>query len=238
MIDRESTLPLLRMERVLLVEGQDDKHVVEHIYRKRFGSELPFNVKDMDGFPRLCDAIVPELKAPGQGTVGIIVDANDGLQRRWSAVKARLERARPDIRIGEPIAGGTVIDSRSGPIGGGDDGDASPIEATSGSGPRIGIWLWPDNQSPGELENFVARMIPDDDPVWPLSESFIDSVPTEVRKFAEGKTTRAKVHAWLATRKEPRRMGTGIRVGDLGIDALLAVQFADWLQQLAGDRGR
>ena len=56
----------------------------------------------------------------------------------------------------------------------------------------------PDNASTGELEEFVADMIPDGDPVWPLSEEYIDSIPAQHRKFIASKTPRAKLHAWLA----------------------------------------
>ena len=70
------------MRRVLLVDGQDDKHVVEHVYRKCFESELPFDVVNKDGYRPLRDAIGPELKAPGREVVGIIVDADDDLTAR------------------------------------------------------------------------------------------------------------------------------------------------------------
>ena len=69
--------------------------------------------------------------------------------------------------------------------------------------PASGIWLMPDNKSPGELEDFIASMIPSEDPVWPLSKDYIDAIPEEHREFKEGKIQRAKVHAWLAAREEP-----------------------------------
>ena len=89
-------------KRVLLVEGQDDKHVVEHVYRKRFDSKPPFRVVDKEGYRRLCDALGPELKAPGREVVGIIVDANDDVTARWAAVTDRLRGACPGIEIGDP----------------------------------------------------------------------------------------------------------------------------------------
>ena len=87
-----SSLPLHQSARVLLVEGQDDKHVVEHLYRKRFESAPPFEVLDQHGYQPLCDAIGPELKAPDREVVGIIVDANDDLRSRWEAITNRLKR--------------------------------------------------------------------------------------------------------------------------------------------------
>ena len=100
--------------------------------------------------------------------------------------------------------------------------------------PRVGVWLMPDNQSPGELEDFVAQMIPDGDPVWPLSQDYIDGIPVSDRKFAHGKTLRAKIHAWLAAREDPRQMGLAIRARDLDIGGDLCTRFTAWLDMLFG----
>ena len=89
--------------------------------------------------------------------------------------------------------------------------DGTIIEENLEEGlPRIGVWLWPDNESPGELENFVASMIPGADSVWPLAQDYIARIPEGDRKFASGKVLRAEVYAWLAARKEPRQMGSAI----------------------------
>ena len=91
----------------------------------------------------------------------------------------------------------------------------------------------PDNGSTGELEDFVSRMLPGGDPVWPLSESYIDGIPEASRKFKK-KAHRAKVYAWVATRAQPGRMGAAIKAGDLEVDGELAVSFLDWLRRLFG----
>ncbi len=48
--------------------------------------------------------------------------------------------------------------------------------------PRIGIWLMPNNKTAGELEDFVAALIPGDDPVWPRSQAYIDEIPKKDRE--------------------------------------------------------
>ena len=100
--------------------------------------------------------------------------------------------------------------------------------------PRVGVWLMPDNESPGELEDFVAQMIPDGDPVWPLSQDYIDGIPVSDRKFTAGKTLRAKIHAWLAAREDPRQMGAAIGTYDLDIGGDLCTRFTAWLDMLFG----
>ena len=95
----------------------------------------------------------------------------------------------------------------------------------------------PNNVSSGELEEFIAGMIPTNAPVWPRSEAYIDRIPAADCKFASGKTLRAKVHSWLATRAEPRMMGAAIGAGgagDLNVQAPDAVGIVDWLRRLFG----
>ena len=91
-----------------------------------------------------------------------MVDANDNPATRWQAISDRLA----SVGIQTPAAphpNGTIIEAA-------DDM------------PRIGVWLMPDNQSLGELEDFVAQMIPSGDPVWPLSQDYIDGIPAVHRK--------------------------------------------------------
>ncbi len=90
----------------------------------------------------------------------------------------------------------------------------------------------PDNGSPGELEDFIEAMIPASDTVLPRARHYVDSIPAEERKFKQQKTKRAILHAWLATRQEPRKMGAAIGTGDLDIDAQIAKDFYKWLQCL------
>ena len=196
--------------KLLLVEGQDDKHVVEHL-RRRLASDLTFQCEDKGGSGPLLDAIDVEIATDGRLALGILMDANDDLAARWQAIGHRL--LGEDVQLPpQPERGGTVIDSD----------------------PRVGVWLMPNNATPGELENFVAELVPNDDPIWPLAERYIDGIPSEHRQFSPRKELRAKLHAWLATRNEPRKMGAAIRTDELDAEAPIAGQFADWLRTLFG----
>ena len=92
----------------------------------------------------------------------------------------------------------------------------------------------PDNKAKGELEDFVERLIPDADPAWPRAQQYVDDIPERDRKFKSDKILKAKLHAWLATRADPRRMDSAIGAGDLNIEAPLAKALADWLRLLFG----
>ena len=208
MADRE----LSPSEHLLLVEGQDDKHVVLHL-RDRSESMPEFSISDKDGIGPLLESISPEIKAPGRRSLGILVDANDEPENRWKSVGSRLESLgfKPPE---EPEPDGTIL------------------SAVPPAFPRIGIWMWPDNRCPGELEHFVKSMIPAQDPVWPRSGEYIDRIPEPDRKFPPGKEMKAKIYAWLATTEAPGRMGTAIKAHMLDVDGPLALKFAGWLRRL------
>ncbi len=198
--------------RVLLVEGPDDKHVVIQL-SARGGLEHNFHIIEKGGKDPLLDSIEAEVDVPGRKVLGILLDADDDLGSRWQAVADRLRR-EDHLELGKlPVRldpNGTIVEGR----------------------PRVGIWLMPDNRTGGELEDFVAAMIPRDDSVWPRSEAYIESIPAVARKFADAKTQRAKVHAWLATQEEPRRMGLAIKAGDLDASVPNSTAFLNWLRTL------
>ena len=196
--------------KLLLVEGQDDEHVVKHL-RGRLAPDLVFHCKDAGGSDLLLKAIPAAMRPDERLALGIVMDANDDLATRWQAIGDRLRKG--EVRLpAEPELGGTIIDSD----------------------PRVGVWLMPDNSTPGELENFVSELVPKDDPVWPLAERYIDGIPSEHRRFSPRKELRAKLHAWLATRQEPRKMGAAIGTAELDAEVPLATQFTDWLHRLFG----
>ncbi|MXZ99746.1 MAG: hypothetical protein F4Z23_12040 [Acidimicrobiaceae bacterium] len=92
--------------------------------------------------------------------------------------------------------------------------------------PRVGVWLMPDNQNPGQLEDLVAAMIPAEDVVWRLAQEFVDRIPEPERPKP---AIKAQVHAWLAARAAARRMGSAIRTGHLDASSPAATSFIRWL---------
>ena len=198
--------------RLLLVEGPDDQHVVRHLWERRHEQGLPFRISPRGGVTGVIESIRDEARVLGRQALGILVDANNDLSARWQSISDRL--ASLDIQTpSTPHPNGLII-------------------AATGDMPRVGIWLMPDNQSLGELEDFVAQMIPDSDPVWPLSQDYIGRIPEEHREFADNKASTAEVYAWLATREDPRQMGAAIGARDLDVDNELCTRFTDWLDRL------
>ena len=177
-----------------------------------------FDIREKGSVEQVLDAIGLEVRVSGRETVGILVDANNNVASRWQAVRDKLRKVGVELPA--------TIDS-TGAIIEGDPGVGRPC---------VGVWLMPDNTLPGELEDFVAAMIPKDDRVWPLSQGYVGDIPEDHRKFTPGKTRRAEVHAWLAVRKDPRLMGVAIRARDLDVDGPGCRSFVDWLRRLFRER--
>lgn len=194
----------------LLVEGTDDLHVVKHLL-ERHGIEPPFEIAPKEGFQKLRKSIYNEVNVSGRSVLGILADANENRAGRWQAISDQLARA--GCRVPPKL---------------------TPANSVF-PGPRgisVGVWLMPDYQRNGELEDFVYDMIPMNDPILPLAKAYIDGIPAANRKFKDVKLTRAYVHAWLASLRKPRPMGTAISSGDLVCNIQLANSFIDWLRQL------
>lgn len=196
--------------KVLIVEGVNDKYVVINLCEHR-KLELTFKYLVKDGIDKLLKAIPLEIKDSGRQVVGILADANTNAHSRWQAIANRLSAAGvspPDTLDSD----GTIIDGK----------------------PRVGVWLMPDNVHPGDLEDFVVKLVPENDLVWPRAVQYIDNIPISDREFSEKKATRAKLYAWLATRKDPQRMGAAIGRGSL-VAGPSAKNFANWLEKLFSD---
>ena len=202
---------------LLVVEGQSDEHVVLHLCR-RVSPELgaKFSLRDAKGLSGLLNSVRGYVNQQDLSAVGFLVDSDSDPLERWQEVTDRIITANSEIQVPQaPDANGTII-----------------TENPDIGSPRIGIWLMPDNSSEGEIEDFIAQMIPAADPVWPLSRDYIDGIPEPDRKFEIGKFTKAQVHAWLAARKFPGLMGVAIRERDLDVDKAPTMMFMSWLTRL------
>jgi len=197
--------------KILLVEGKDDKRVVEHLWEQNYGSDPPFRIEDKGGIDSLLRSIPVEIKSRGLETMGIMLDSNDDVIGRWQSVVFQLKKITESLLSDAPHKDGFILHEMH---------------------PKIGIWLMPNNDSPGELENFISELIPENDLMWPLVEGWFSGITDDHRKFNLDKELRAKIHVWLSTLKRPLRMGTAIKSRDLNSSAPIAKSFCNWLNNL------
>lgn len=197
---------------VLLVEGQDDKHVTTNLL---FAHQLDkqFVVKDKEGIDNLTGSLPIELRASELKRIGIVVDADTSLTERWTSLVSILKKAGYADFPKTPSVAGTVVRQ---------DGR-----------PTVGIWLMPNNSDNGMIEDFVALLIPAEDPLLPRAQAAIDAIPLENRPFAPTDRSKALIHTWLAWQNEPGvRMGAAVTRKYLEPQSPTALTFVAWLNQL------
>jgi hypothetical protein len=125
------------------VEGPDDGAVVNALVKKLVGVDLarhPNRVvrtnEDGGGMIWAIREFESYLAAGRpEARVGLIVDRDDGPHDPWPSVRAVLQRLGAE-QSDEPPATGVIVDG------------------------RYGIWMWPDNVACGDLEMFVAALVP------------------------------------------------------------------------------
>jgi len=201
-------------KRVLMVEGPDDEHVVKHICGVRQLGKIEI-IHPYGGKDPLLEGVGARLKESDITALGIILDADTDLHASWQAIAARLNQAGyPDVPE-TPSAVGTVVEA--------------PADSLL---PRVGIWLMPDNQVPGILEDFLRFLVPAGDPLFAHVEQSLDSIPPGLCRFTDLKKPKARIHTWLAWQEEPGKpFGQAISASYLDPNLPVANSFAIWLQQ-------
>lgn len=202
----------------LLVEGKNDRHVIwalceQHQISETFSVEVPL-VEDGQGINAVLAEIPVRLKQPNLLTLGIVIDADSDLSARWQAVIQRLKEYGYEEIPKVPPAEGWVYKPQN--------------------LPNIGVWLMPDNQLPGMLENFVARLIAQDDLLIVKAESILQDIEqTGLNRYTLIQHPKALIHTWLAWQQTPGMpMGQAITAQVLNYNSSLAIVFVEWLKRL------
>jgi hypothetical protein len=154
------------------------------------------------------------IKQPKLQTLGIVVDADQDLLARWQAIRNRLmESGYQTIPTVPPPDGGVY---------------RQPDK------PKIGVWLMPDNQLPGMLEDFVAHLIPTDDSLRPKAEAIVQEIEQlNLNRYTPIHHPKALIHTWLAWQETPGMpMGQAITAQVLSYNAEIANKFVEWLKRL------
>lgn len=206
----------LDVPRVLWVEGKDDCAVVQGLCKK---AAVPyvFDVEEKGGIERLLAGIGVEVRGRTLERFGVVVDADADALKQWYAIRRILSgEGYADLPDDLPAEGLIVP-------------EASRL-------PRVGVWVMPDNRSPGAIEEFAALLIAPGDVLFGLATQAVDGIPREHRRFADTQRGKACIHTWLAWQKDPGApMGQAIGNNDLDANARAAQGFIGWLRRLMVD---
>ncbi len=201
-------------KRVLMVEGPDDAYVVKHICGERQLGKIE-TIHPYGGKAPLLEGLGTRLKESDVIALGILLDADADLLACWQSVTDRLKQAGYTNIAALPSSDGTVI--------------AAPKHSLL---PRIGIWLMPDNQVNGILEDFLRFLVPMNDPLFAHVLQSLDTIAPAQRRFSDLKQPKARIHTWLAWQEEPGKpYGQAISARYLDPHLPAADIFAGWLQR-------
>lgn len=216
----------------LIVEGKDDLNSILHLLRRcKVLPELP--PEDVHTSPirfieagtkkGLLEDIPTRWKEVGISAIGYVLDADDdasewkGIQPTWAAVCHRLSQIGVTIKSSVP-RGGFI-----GKIG--------------ENGPRIGIWIMPNNESDGALEDFLIAQIDPQDQLFQFARAKTaeaGQLPITGR-FAESDLSKAELRCWLAWCEETGQpYGLAMQAGRFNVSVEPATGFADWVRTLYG----
>jgi hypothetical protein len=200
---------------VLLLEGTDDKHVVMHLCT-HYGLPQIDEIAEHGGIDKLIESFPVRLKESDVATIAVLIDADTNIQARWESLRQHLSAASYLSVPAAPSPQGTIL--------------AAPRGALL---PRVGIWLMPDNQHSGMLEDFLRFLVPTPNPLLEHVRQSIDSIPASLRRFAAKEEPKALIHTWLAWQKDPGKpYGTAITARYLDADVPQAKLFIGWLRKL------
>lgn len=201
----------------LLVEGNDDQHVVWALCKKHNVPET-FDVIDCESVENVLKSLEVRLRlADNNSRIGVVMDADTSLKSRWDSFVSILKRTgKYDCETLTLPQDGLVLE---------------PIDNTY---PKVGIWLMPDNNQNGMLEDFMMALAKPDDTLMKKSEDVLAGLETEgIQKYKPVHRSKAKIHTYLAWQDVPGRpMGQAITANILNSDSDMAVMFADWLKEL------
>lgn len=99
---------------------------------------------------------------------------------------------------------------------------------------RLGIWLMPNNQTHGILENFISWMVPNkaDNELWKHVEDSIGKLPNGPI-FPEKDLAKAQLATWLAWQEEPGHpIGLAVTKGYVDAHSETVDAFIDWIKRL------
>jgi hypothetical protein len=204
----------------LFVEGPDDLHTVIHVLARNGydwddESKVRPHVDSLGGVTKLLESLTVILKSSYE-RVGVVIDANASLSDRWAQLQARAASAGVELPD-SPVPEGTIVPGLR-------------------LGSRFGVWLMPDNSSPGSLESFLSRLVPAGDPCWTYADEAAIEARRRGARCPEKDHLKSRLHTWLAWQEESGLpFGTALRARVFQHDSEDALRFVSWFRRLFVD---
>jgi hypothetical protein len=198
--------------KILLVEGIDDQHVIWALCKK-FNINENFEVIDCKGIDKLYEQLPLRFKQAEIETIGVIIDADEQLNNRWKSISGILSSQGFTIPSELPKEG-LILKNKL--------------------GLQIGVWIMPNNNQNGMLEDFISFLVPEDDKLLPIVNETLKSIEEQgLNKYSLIHKSKVTIHSWLSLQIDPGTpMGLGITKRYLSTDEETCLKLVNWLKKL------
>lgn len=201
----------------ILVEGPDDKFVIANL-RERNHLEDNFFIKDCGSVEKAIEVfrISINQQASKNKRLGIVIDADTNLPGRWQRITQILTESNRYKAPKELPSNGLML---------------HPIDPDD---PIIGVWIMPDNNLNGMLEDFLAMLAVNDQTLFKEAELILTGIETKgIHKYKKTHRSKALIHTFLAWQEEPGvSMGNAIAKSYLQADSEMGISFTNWIKDL------
>lgn len=202
---------------VLLAEGKDEQYLLPELLELAgvpWPEPAPVEIVETDGITKLLDPdfIRAAYQLPHRIALGLVVDANGDVRARWQGALAALQA----IASGFP-----------------QELDSAGIVHQEEGGPRLGLWLMPDNVRAGMLETLLLAIRKDDPAVWAHVSTAVAGAKALGAPFRDAHQDKAELHTWLAWQDPPgQALGTAAKAHHFDVESPSFAPFVAWFRRL------
>lgn len=203
---------------MVLVEGKSERAVLSELCRQ-CGIEMKFSIEPANSLNELKKALKTRLKSTNTlRKLWVIIDADVNFDGAWQSIKDILLRSgkyKFDEKLPLP-AEGFIIE---------------PVDKADLT---VGVWIMPNNSDVGMLEDFMMKLIPDNDTLLPIADNIVESIDAKRTEhegvFKAVHKSKAKIHSWLAWHDTPgESLSVAVQKRLFATDKTLCTHFVNWL---------
>lgn len=201
---------------LLLVEGRSEENAIREFY-KQWKIDINFDISSEGSITKLKASFKMHLKSSNiLRKLWVIIDADASYACAWQSIRDILERSgkyNPPLQL---CSNGLIL---------------TPIDEND---LVVGVWIMPNNQDVGMLEDFMMRIIPEDNMLLHEAETVLTNIEKKnIQKYKNVHRAKAKLHTWLAWHDEPGdSVNVAIRKNLFSQDKELVIAFRAWLMEL------
>ena len=111
--------------------------------------------------------------------------------------------------------------------------DSTGIVHQEAGGPRLGLWLMPDNVRTGMLETLLLAIRKDDPAVWAHVSTAVKDAKAAGAPFRDAHRDKAELHTWLAWQDPPgQALGTAAKAHHFDVASPSFMPFVNWFRRV------